>query len=141
MQADWQLQSGAPLAWGNVIYTGKFTDIALSTSERSVSRWFNTSGFERTASRQLASNIQYFPSKISGVRADGINIADLSIFKTFTLREKLRLQLRGEAEGVMNHPNFNPPNMVPNNSLFGAISATQTGQEERRIFVGLKLLF
>ncbi len=141
MQADWQLQSGPPLAWGNVIYTGKFTDIALSTGERSVSRWFNTSGFERAVARQLANNIQYFPTRISGVRGDGINIADLSVFKTFTLREKLRLQLRGEAEGVMNHPNFDTPNMTPTNSLFGAVSATQTGQEERRIFVGLKLLF
>jgi hypothetical protein len=51
------------------------------------------------------------------------------------------VQLRGEAEGVMNHPNFAAPNMVPNNSLFGTVNATQTGQEERRIFVGLKLLF
>ncbi len=141
MQADWQLQSGPPLNWGNVIYNGNFTDIALSTSERSVSRWFNTSGFERTASKQLANNIRYFPSRISGARADGINMADLSLFKTFRVKEKLRMQLRGEAEGVTNHPNFNPPNMTPNNSLFGVISRTQTAQEERRIFVGLKLLF
>jgi hypothetical protein len=141
MQADWQLQSGAPLNWGNVIYTGNFADIALSTSQRSVSRWFNTSGFEKAANRQLGNNIRYFPSRISGARADGINIADLSLFKTFRFKEKLRIQLRGEAEGVMNHPNFNPPNLVPNNSLFGVVSATQTGQEERRIFVGLKLLF
>jgi hypothetical protein len=141
MQGDWQLQSGPPLAWGNVIYNGNFTDIALSTDGRSVDRWFNTSGFERTASKQLASNIRYFPSKISGVRGDGINIADLSLFKTFTVRERLKLQLRGEAEGVMNHPNFDLPNMVPNNSLFGVISTTATNQEERRIFVGLKLMF
>jgi hypothetical protein len=141
MQADWQLQSGPPLNWGNVIYNGNFTDIALSTSERSVSRWFSTSGFERTASKQLANNIRYFPSAISAVRADGINMADLSLFKTFRVMEKVKLQLRGEAEGVANHPNFNPPNLTPNNSLFGVVSRTQTAQEERRIFVGLKLLF
>jgi hypothetical protein len=141
MQGDWQLQSGPPLAWGNVIYSGNFTDIALPADKRSVRQWFNTSGFERTASKQLVSNIRYFPSKISAVRGDGINIADLSLFKTFTLREKLKLQLRGEAEGVMNHPNFDLPNMTPNNSLFGVISTTATNQEERRIFVGLKLLF
>jgi hypothetical protein len=141
MQADWQLQSGPPLAWGNVIYSGNFTDIALSTGDRSVSRWFNTSGFERAATKQLGSNIRYFPARISSARADGINMADLSLFKSFRVKETLRLQLRGEAEGVMNHPNFNPPNMTPNNSLFGVISRTQTALEERRIFVGLKLLF
>jgi hypothetical protein len=141
LQAVWQLQSGAPLAWGNIIYYGKFTDIPLSTDKRSVSMWFNTAGFERSSAKALANNIRTFPSAISCTRADGINITDVSLFKTFRLYERLRLQLRGEAEGIMNHPNFNPPNLNPTNSLFGSISATQTGQEERRVFVGLKLMF
>jgi hypothetical protein len=63
------------------------------------------------------------------------------VFKTFRLYERLRLQLRGQAEGVMNHPNFAAPNLAPTSSLFGSVNATQTGQEERRIFVGLKLIF
>ena len=142
MQAVWQLQSGAPLqAWGNIIYYGKFTDIPLSTDKRSVSMWFNTANFERSSAKALGSNIRTFPSAISCVRADGINITDVSIFKTFRLYERFRLQLRGEAEGVMNHPNFAVPNQVPTNSLFGSVNATQTGQEERRVFVGLKLMF
>ena len=141
MQADWQMQSGAPLAWGNIIYYGNFTDIPLATDARSVSRWFNTAGFERASGKQLVNNIRYFPSRISCARADGINIADLSLFKTFRLSERFRLQLRGEAEGVANHPNFAAPNLTPTSSLFGTVNATQTGQEERRIFVGLKLLF
>jgi hypothetical protein len=49
--------------------------------------------------------------------------------------------LRGDAEGATNTPNFNPPNTAPANSLFGQVPRTQTGQEERRIFVGLKLIF
>jgi hypothetical protein len=89
----------------------------------------------------LANNIRTFPSAISGVRADGINITDLSLFKTLRLREWLRMQLRGEAEGVMNHPNFSAPNVTPTSSLFGTINSTQTGQEERRVFVGLKVMF
>ncbi|MBI3209387.1 MAG: carboxypeptidase regulatory-like domain-containing protein [Candidatus Solibacter usitatus] len=141
MQAVWQLQSGAPLAWGNIIYGGKFTDIPLSTAQRGTSLWFNTAGFERVTARQLANNIRTFPTRISATRADGINVVDLSIFKTFRLHEKFRLQLRGEAEGAMNHPNLSAPNVNPASSLFATVNATQTGQEERRIFVGLKLLF
>lgn len=57
------------------------------------------------------------------------------------MQEKLTLQLRGEAEGAMNHPNFSPPNTVPTSTLFGTVNTTQTGQEERRIFVTLKLMF
>jgi hypothetical protein len=133
IQADWQLQSGPPLDWGNVIYNGRFADIALPSGRRAVNQWFNTSGFERAAAKQLGSNIRYFPTRISSARADGINMADLAVFKNFRVYERFRLQLRGEAEGVTNHPNFNPPNMTPSNSLFGVISRTQTAQEERRI--------
>ncbi|MBI4908932.1 MAG: carboxypeptidase regulatory-like domain-containing protein [Acidobacteria bacterium] len=140
-QAVWQLQSGPALVWGNIIYAGQFTDIALPTDVRGTSLWFNTSGFERANARQLANNIRTFPTRISGVRADGINVVDLSLFKTFRLHEKFRLQLRGEAEGAMNHPNLSPPNVAPTSTLFGTVNATQTGQEERRIFVGLKLMF
>ena len=141
MQVVFQTQSGAPLAWGNVIYNGAFTDIALPRDKRSPDLWFNTSGFDRNSRNQLVSNIRFFPSKISATRADGINLWDLSLFKNFTLHERLKLQLRGEAEGLMNHPNFEAPNRTPTSALFGTVNATQTGQEERRIFVGLKLIF
>jgi len=141
MQAMWQQQSGAPLNWGNAIYTGQFTDLRLSGDERKLDRWFNTAGFDRNNLRQLANNIRYMPSRISAVRADGIWVADVSLFKTFRLHERLKLQLRGEAEGVLNHPNFSAPNVGPVSTLFGSVNSTQTGQEERRVFVGLKLLF
>jgi hypothetical protein len=42
---------------------------------------------------------------------------------------------------VTNHPNFAAPNAAPTNVLFSQVSATQTQQEERRISLGLKLLF
>jgi hypothetical protein len=141
MQAVWQSQSGAPLSWGNIIYSGSFTDIALSSGQRSVDKWFNTAGFERASNKQLGSNIRTFPSRISGVRADGIQVCDVSLFKTFRVLERIKLQLRGEAEGVTNHPNFAAPNTTPTSSLFGSVNATQTNQEERRVFVGLKLIF
>jgi hypothetical protein len=44
-------------------------------------------------------------------------------------------------EGIANHPNFAVPNVNPTAAAFGQITATQTGQEERRISLGLKLLF
>ncbi len=134
-------QSGPPVAFGNVIYGGRFTDIRLSGSEQSLERWFNTDGFNRNPNQQLAYNIRTFPLRISGVRADGINMWDLGLMKNFHVYERVRLQLRGEAEGAFNHPNFAAPNATPTSSLFGQVTATQTGQEERRIFVGLKLLF
>jgi hypothetical protein len=70
----------------------------------------------------------------------GMNLAGLSPFKNFRLHERVKPRLRAEAGGVMNHPNFSPPNVAPASSLSGSVSATRTGREERRVFVGLKLL-
>ena len=140
--AIYQLQTGAPIGFGNVLYRGDIHDIPLGGSRRTVDHWFNTEGFERTASKQVANNIRTFPSRLSGVRAGGINMLDLAVHKNFRMREKLTLQLRGEAEGALNHPLFAAPNAAPTSTLFGMVSNTQTqGEEARRIFVALKLLF
>lgn len=141
VQAIYQAQSGPGLAFGNVIYTGRYQDLKLPSGLRNIDRWFNTDGFERNSQRQLANNIRTLPSRFASVRADGINVWDLSAHKNFKIWDRLTMQLRGDAEGAMNTPNFAAPNVSPTSSLFGRVTATQTGQEERRIFVGLKLLF
>ncbi|MGB9606237.1 MAG: hypothetical protein ACPL88_10225, partial [Bryobacteraceae bacterium] len=141
VNAIYQAQSGPGLTFGNVIYTGRYRDLKLPAEVRSIDRWFNTDGFERNSQRQLAYNIRYLPSRFASVRADGMNLWDLSAHKNFKIWERLTLQLRGEAEGAMNTPNFAAPNTTPTSTLFGRVTATQTGQEERRIFVGLKLLW
>jgi hypothetical protein len=75
------------------------------------------------------------------VRGDGINVWDLSAHKNFIVRERLTVQFRAEMEGAMNTPNYSPPNTNPVSTLFGQVTNTQTGQEERRLFVTLRLLF
>ena len=140
--AIFNAQSGPALGFGNAIYNGAYTDIRLPNSERSIDRWFNTAGFVTATGQQLANNIRTAPSRITAVRADGINVWDLSLQKTFPLRERVKLQFRAQAEGAMNHPNFATPNTTPTSTLFGMVSGTQgAGQEERRIFLGLKLTF
>lgn len=138
-QALYQGQTGAPLNFGNVIYNGTYT--GLEESNQSLQRWFQTEGFERRAAFQLDQNLRTFPQRLANIRAYGINVWDMSVNKNFQIFEGLKAQLRGEAEGAMNTPNFSPPNTVPTNTLFGQVTNTQTGQEERRIFVGLKLIF
>lgn len=140
-QVIWNWQSGPPLEFGNVIYAGTYDRIRLPSNQRSLERWFNTEGFERNSRLQLASNLRTFPLRIRQARAPGIHIWDMSAFKNLRLREGVRLQLRCEAEGALNHPNFDPPNTSPTSTLFGAVTATQTGEGERRMFIGLKVIF
>lgn len=141
-QGIYQLQSGAPIGWGNVIYYGdNWGDIKLSRGERNLQRWFDTSRFERNSQRQLGSNIRTFPSRISCLRADGINLWDVSLFKNIRIREKMRLQVRAEAENIANHPMFDPPNANPANSNFGKVLGTQEDEGARRVFLGVKWIF
>ena len=139
IQAIYQGQTGPPINFGNVAYSGTYQQ--MEVSKPTVQQWFNTAGFERRAAFQLDQNLRAFPLRLANVRGDGINVWDMSVQKNFQIKEGIKLQLRGEAEGATNTPNFNPPNTAPANTLFGQVTSTQTGQEERRIFVGLKLIF
>jgi len=141
VQSTFQDQSGPGLAFGNVLYYSTFDKIALAPDQKSLQQWFDTSQFEKASGKALANNIRSFPSRLSVVRAAGIVTLDASMFKTFTFRDRMRLQIRAEGEGITNHPNFAAPNVNPTAAAFGTITATQTGQEERRISLGLKLSF
>ncbi|MBL8228470.1 MAG: TonB-dependent receptor [Bryobacterales bacterium] len=139
VQAIYQWQSGPPLAFGNVIFTGSdYSQIKLGTPERNVDRWFNTSAFV-TGALQPQNNIRTFPLRLPQARAAGLNLWDLGMFKTFRVGEWLKVQLRADAEAAMNTPQFDAPNMNPANSLFGRVVGTQGG--ERRVFAGLRLTF
>jgi len=139
-QAIYQYQSGAPLGFGNAILYGNLADIPLSSDERTIYQWFNTSaGFERTSSRQLASNIRTLSSRFSGIRGDGLNNWDVSVVKTTGLTESTRLQFRAEFINAFNHPQFSVPNTTPTSSSFGRV--TSTTQWPRTIQFGMKLLF
>ncbi len=97
--------------------------------------------FNRNSKEQLANNIILFPSRISGIRADGLNLWDVSLFKNFEIREGLKLQIRAEAENIANHPMFDSPNTTPTNSNFGKVTGTLEGEGARRVFIGARFIF
>jgi len=104
-----------------------------------VERWFNVdAGFERDNRRALASNIRTFPLRFNNIRQDGYNNWDLSLFKTIRITERIRLQLRAEAQDALNHAMFAAPNTAPANTLFGQVNSI-VGTEQRRVSVGGKL--
>jgi hypothetical protein len=48
---------------------------------------------------------------------------DLSLVRNFQLRERVRLEVRGEAFNAINHANFNNPTLTLNSANFGRILA------------------
>ena len=139
LQGIYTAQSGPPLNFGNVLYTGDIKEITLPPGERTPEGWFNTAGFERASANQLSFNYRTFPSRLNNVRGDGVNNWDLSVLKNMRVREKVNLQFRGEFLNAFNHVNFAPPNTSPTSTAFGQVTS-QSGYP-RRIQLMLKVLF
>ena len=135
----WQANTGAPLGFGNPLFLGDVTQIALDKGSRTLARWFNPGSFAREAARQLANNYQTFPSRLSGVRGPGTNIWDISVIKRIPLRERMTLQFRGEFLNAGNRTHFLAPNTTPTSTLFGAITASNG--YPRQVHLGGRLEF
>ncbi len=122
-----QRQSGPPIGFGNVIFTGDIKNIVLPKNQRDVDRWFNTdAGFNKNAAQQLASNIRTFPLRFHGLRGDDQQRWDFSLSKKFIITERINASLRGEAFNAFNHVNFSTPNTNPTDTNFGRITGTQS---------------
>ena len=81
---------------------------------------FNTNCFADPGD-QIAGNA---PRYFSSLRGDGIHNADLSFSKEFSIREGMRLQVRGEFFNFTNTPRFNFPDTVFGDSTFGQVTST-----------------
>jgi len=117
----YEWQPGPLLDWGNVFYYGDLADIRKG--KRTLDRWFNTDGFERNPQRAPAAfQARVFPTRVDGVRADGLNRIDANIQRDFRLTERFTLQLRMDALNVANRSQFEPPNRDPISTNFGRVT-------------------
>ncbi len=138
----YSLQSGSPIGFGNVLFTGNLDDIALPAGQQTVDRWFNTdAGFNRIAAQELASNVRTFPLRLGSVRTDIVNNVDLSLIKNTRLFGNKQLQLRLEALNAFNHPLFPGPVVNPTQVAFGSINASTQLNYSRRVQAMVKFLF
>ncbi|MEO7142473.1 MAG: TonB-dependent receptor [Bryobacteraceae bacterium] len=119
--ATYEGQPGPLLQWGNVFYNGNVNNIC--SGSRTLDQWFTTSGFVTEAAQQPAAfQARVFPTRIGNCRADGLNVLNTNIQRTFKIRERFSFQLRMDALNVMNHSQFNPPDLNPTDSTFGKIT-------------------
>ncbi|MFN7997893.1 MAG: TonB-dependent receptor [Bryobacteraceae bacterium] len=82
------------------------------------------------------------PRTLPNLRGPGIDIANLSLFKEFSMarfREGMRLEYRAEAFNAFNHPHFCAPDTNVNDGTFGQIFSTCTAP--RQVQMALKFYF
>jgi hypothetical protein len=108
--------------------------------------WFNTSAYCKIGSvvNGVSCPVGGGPAGVDGLlpvnslNAPNYHNVDASIFRDFTIYERLKFQFRGEATNVFNIVNLNAPNGTLNNAAFGKINSA-AGM--RVLQVGGRLLF
>ncbi len=106
----------------------------LSGSQRNLTTWFNGACF----ANDLVPGT-YGDEGTDILRADGQQQVNFSLFKEFTLGERFKLELRGDALNLFNHPNFGIPDASVGDPSIGAV--TSTSVSPRLIQLGLRLAF
>jgi hypothetical protein len=104
----------------------------LSSGQRSVAQWFDTSMFAQPDTYQFGNEGR------NVLRGAGIFTMDFSLQRNFPINERMRLQFRGEFFNSLNHTNFGLPGRTLNGAGFGLISSSGPA---RQIQLGARLSF
>jgi len=90
--------------------------------------------------QNFATFIRTYPTRWSIVRVSRVNNLDAGVYKSFTLLEGKKLQLRFNAFNLLNHPRFPAPDTNPNNAGFGTVNPSQNNQA-RTVEFGARITF
>ena len=105
----------------------------------SYDKWFDVSLFPKSA--QPAFTIRNFPTRFPDVRAQGVRSAEISVYKQFTIKERVKWQIRADAYNAINHPWFGQPTTINvTASNFGRLNADMNN-ETRIISLVMKIIF
>ncbi|MFN7920140.1 MAG: carboxypeptidase-like regulatory domain-containing protein [Bryobacteraceae bacterium] len=165
----WQLgltyeyQTGLPIDFGNLFYYGD--PGAISSGPRTIAQWFNTAGCvataaaaspsdqviaagqpcpagfdKRSAAQPATFQTRTFPSRIAGVYGQRMNEWNASLQRDIALRERFHLNLRVDAQNLLNRTIFSNPVTTPSSTQFGQVTST-TEVPNRYIQVQMRLRF
>jgi hypothetical protein len=112
---------------------------SLSPGQRTIKQWFNTTAFANPGAQQWGN------SRRNTLQGPGTKNIDLSVFKTLSLKEIGKLELRSEFFNLFNTPQFNNPNATVGTPTFGTISSagspTTLQRVSREIQLAAKIYF
>ena len=93
---------------------------SAKVSHRSISEWFNPAAFAAPAADTFGDE------KRNSLYGPSWRDLDLSLSKTFTLREKVNFEVRADAFDSLNSPNFGQPNASIGSASAGTITSANT---------------
>ncbi len=104
--------------------------VSVYAPQRTTSQWFNPNAFPYLNLQTAAGNGigRFGNAPVGGVVGPGTANYSLSLMKNLAISEKSKFQFGLEAANLMNHRNYEPPNMQVDSSGFGSITALQTAE-------------
>ena len=136
--------NAAPLSAGSARLDPDGRDALAKTKGRSqfdpsYDKWFNTALFPTKA--QAPFTLRDFPTRFPDVRSPLLTVSEISLYKEFPIKERLKLQFRVDLQNAFNYPFFGKlqsANVA--DSRFGQLQADITN--EPRLVVGvIKVIF
>jgi hypothetical protein len=122
----YEWQPGTLLEFGNLFYYGDVQNVA--NGPRTLERWFNTDGFERSASKAPTSfHRRVFPTRLDGLRGDMTNQWNGNLQREFRIREGMALQFRADVLNLQNRSQFDDPDTNPLSTNFGRVTLQTNG--------------
>jgi hypothetical protein len=106
--------------------------VALPSDQRGPDHWFNTGAFANAPATALGN------AGVGIIEGPGWENWDVSLRKNFRVREGWNLGFTADAFNVLNHVNFDDPNVTTSSTSIGTIS---TSQPARNIQFGLRFSF
>jgi hypothetical protein len=143
----WQLNAIASFQSGNVIgVTQNGTNFGSSKpnvvgdpsrDNPTIDGWLNRAAFVNAPAFTFGNVGRNLPR----TRSDGQNNIDLSLMKTFTYRERFKLQFRAESFNLCNTPVFGNPATNIDAGTFGTVTGFAANYNPRNFQLALKLYF
>jgi hypothetical protein len=154
ISAQYLYRSGQPIEFPNAAPTSaksaKLTDAQRDELARQAGRdafnpffdkWFDTSIFPRAA--QAPFTLRDFPTRFPDVRSPHLESWELSGYKEFPIKERLRVQVRADFQNAFDYAYFGRLISRPNNvqdPRFGQLDPAQDNQP-RVVVLVMKILF
>jgi len=133
------IQSGQTIALSST--TGGRPNVVPGVSDQAdqptLTNWFNKAAFKVPDPFTFGNSGRTIPNLMS----DGMFDLDVSLYKTFVVKERYRLELKGEAFNATNTPTFDVPGREVTNQLFGVVTATALNPRPRSVQLSVRFMF
>jgi hypothetical protein len=113
--------------------------VPITPAHQTINNWVNQAAFALPPDKIG----RFGTSPVGAVTGPGTQEVSISIYRTFSYKERVSLRIGASATNLFNHPNYGLPNLSLGTSAFGVISSLQTAEDTgpRAIQLGGRFTF